>query len=369
MADSALRIRLAACVGALLVMPALLGAVALFGGRPLILGVLAGAAGITGVAVFWLARDIGRLLGAFAALQGTRERRHAIAAKIRDGARVVSGASEEIARGNGELSQRTEQQASSIEEVAASVEEMTGTVKQNADNAASASTLASNAAEAAENGNRIVERVVQTMEEIRAQSKRMAEIVGVIDGIAFQTNLLALNAAVEAARAGEQGRGFAVVASEVRALAQRSATAAREIKTMISDGVEKAAVGAKLAYEAGLAITGILAMAEEVSSFVADISRASQEQHAGIEQIGHALAGMEAGTQRNAGLVEQTSAATQALLEQARELVRVVERFKLDADAGTAGRHADSSNGPGEGLKVPLRAVVHTSGHGAVVGT
>jgi methyl-accepting chemotaxis protein len=325
MADSAVRIRLAACVGTLLVTPALLGAVALLGGRPLILGVLAGAGGITAVAVFWLARDIRYLLAAFAALRRLHESRHEVASKIRDGARVVGGASEEIARGNGELSQRTEQQASSIEEVAASVEQLTGTVKKNADNAGSASSLATHAAEAAENGNRIVERVVQTMEEIRSQAKRMAEIVSVIDGIAFQTNLLALNAAVEAARAGEQGRGFAVVASEVRALAQRSATAAKEIKTMISDGVEKAAVGAKLAYEAGLAITGILAMAEEVSTFVADISRASQEQHAGIEQIGNALAHMEEGTQRNAGLVEETSAAIQALLEQARELARIVE--------------------------------------------
>ncbi len=340
MADARMRTRLACCVGTLLVMPALLGAVALLGGRPLILGVLAGAAGLGGVAAFWLVRDIRQLLAASVALQGTRERRHAIASILRDGARVVGGAAEEIARGNGELSQRTEQQGSSIAEVATSVQQLTGTVKKNAENAGSASALATNAAEAAENGNRIVERVVQTMDEIRGQSKRMAEIVGVIDGIAFQTNLLALNAAVEAARAGEQGRGFAVVASEVRALAQRSASAAKEIKTMISDGVEKAAVGAKFAYEAGLAITGILAMAEEVSSFVADISRASREQHAGIEQIGHALAGMQAGTQRNAALVEETSAATQALLEQARALVRVVERFKLDADAQAAPRPA-----------------------------
>jgi methyl-accepting chemotaxis protein len=327
----------------------------------LIFMVLASAVGVGVAGTFWLSRGITRPLGAavaitervaegdltgtieagardetgrlLAALKRMQASLYEVASRIRDGARVVSGAAEEIARGNADLSQRTEQQASSIEEVAASVEEMTGTVKQNADNAASASDMADKAAEAAQNGSRIVERVVETMDAIRTQSTRMGEIVGVIDSIAFQTNLLALNAAVEAARAGEQGRGFAVVAAEVRALAQRSATAAGEIKAMIGEELARTEAGAKLASDANFAITGIVAMAEEVSGFVADISRASQEQHAGIEQIGSALAHMEESTQRNAGLVEETSAATQALLDQARELVRVVERFKLGAEA------------------------------------
>ncbi|HEX2198315.1 MAG TPA: methyl-accepting chemotaxis protein [Burkholderiales bacterium] len=325
MADARMRTRLACCVGALLLMPALLGVVALLGGRPLVLGALAGAAGVSGVAVFWLARELRRLLAAAQALQRLQATVQAMSADIRQGARTVGAAAEEIARGNGELGQRTEQQTSSIQQVAASVEQMTGTVKQNADNARAASEFAVKATEAADNGNRIVERVIATMDDIRTQSKRMADIVAVIDGIAFQTNLLALNAAVEAARAGEQGRGFAVVATEVRALAQRSASAAKEIKTMISEGVEKTAIGAKLAYEAGLAITGILAMAEEVSIFVADISRASQEQHAGIEQIAASLTHMEAGTRRTGGLVEQTDTASASLLEQARVLARAVE--------------------------------------------
>jgi methyl-accepting chemotaxis protein len=245
----------------------------------------------------------------------------------------VATATREIAAGNLDLSARTEEQAASLEQTAASMTQLTETVKQNADNARQANVLATNATDIAGTGSNAVQTMVATIERINGSSNKISEITSVIEGIAFQTNILALNAAVEAARAGEQGRGFAVVASEVRALAQRSATAAKEIKSMIGAGLANTTAGAKLAGDANLAITGIVAMAEEVSGFVADISRASQEQHAGIEQIGTALAHMEESTQRNAGLVEETHAATQALLDQARELVRVVERFKLEGEA------------------------------------
>jgi methyl-accepting chemotaxis protein len=271
--------------------------------------------------------ETGRLL---AALERMQRSLHDMATSIRDGARIVSDASEEIARGNGDLSSRTEAHASSLEEIAASIEELTGTVKQNADNAKSASALAKKAAAEAVGGGDIVGRVVKTMDGIEASSRKMSDIVGVIDGIAFQTNLLALNAAVEAARAGEQGRGFGVVATEVRALAQRSATAAKEIKALIGGSVSQAEAGAKLADEAGASITRIIDAAEQVSKLVADISTGSQEQRAGIEQISGAIANMEEGTQRNAALVEETNATTQQLLDQARGLVGVVGRFKLD---------------------------------------
>lgn len=325
-------------------------------GQMLVVLVAALVAGV--LAILWLARGITRPLGSavaitervaagdltgeieagsqdetgrlLAALERMQSNLHEVAASIRDGAEVVSQASEEIAKGNTDLSHRNEEQASSLEEVVASVEEITSIVKQTADNARSASSIASKAADNAESGGQIVGRVVETMGGIQLASKKMAEIVGVIDGIAFQTNLLALNAAVEAARAGEQGRGFAVVASEVRALAQRSATAAKEIRVLIGNGLEQVTAGAKLADEAGAAIGGIVAAAKEVSRFVTDISNASQEQRSGMEQISQSIVHMDENTQRNAGLVEETNAATQSLLDQARELVRVVGRFKLE---------------------------------------
>jgi len=318
--------RLAVFVGTLFAVIAVLGVFRLSA-----LIVAAAACGMA--ASFWLGRGTARLLAAVAALQGRQESLHEAGSRIRDGARVVGAASADIAQGNGELARRTAEHASSIGQVTASVEQLAGSVRKNADNARAASALAAKSAEAAENGSRIVERAVETMDAMRAESARMADIVGLIDGIAFQTNLLALNAAVEAARAGEHGRGFAVVASEVRALAQRSANAAKEIKTMIAAGVEQTAAGARLASDAGFAITGILAMAEEVALLIAAILRGSQEQHAGIGQIGKALAHMELGTQRNAALVEQTHAATQALLQQARELAA-----QVPAETALAGR-------------------------------
>jgi methyl-accepting chemotaxis protein len=277
--------------------------------------------------------ETGRVLAALGQMQQSL---HGMATGIRDGARVVSEAAEEISKGNNQLSQRTEEQASALQQVVASVEQITATVKQNAGNAASANTVAAEAAEQAESGGQTVVRLVDTMNRIQGSSKRMADIVGVIDGIAFQTNILALNAAVEAARAGEQGRGFAVVAAEVRGLAQRSATAAKEVKALIGEGVEQAASGTKLADEAGKAISGIVAAAKQVSGFVADIASASAEQRSGIEQISVSLTQMDDNTQRNAGLVEETNAATQALLDQAKELVGVVGRFKLEQAASAA---------------------------------
>jgi len=244
------------------------------------------------------------------------------AAEVRMGA-------EEISRGNLDLSQRTEEQASSLEETASSMEQMTATVKNNADNAAQANQLASAAREQAERGGSVVGAAVSAMGEINASSKRIADIIGVIDDIAFQTNLLALNAAVEAARAGEQGRGFAVVASEVRNLASRSAAAAKEIKTLIQDSVDKVAEGTKLVDESGKVLGEIVVRVKKVTDVMAEIASSSGEQASGIEQVNKAITMMDDVTQQNAALVEQASAAAQALTEQAASLTQLIARYRV----------------------------------------
>jgi methyl-accepting chemotaxis protein len=252
----------------------------------------------------------------------------------RAAAEVRSG-SEEISRGNADLSQRTEEQASSLEETASSMEEMTSTVRNNADNAAQANQLAFAAREQAEHGGSVVGTAVAAMAEINVASKRIADIISVIDEIAFQTNLLALNAAVEAARAGEQGRGFAVVASEVRNLASRSAAAAKEIKTLIQDSVGKVADGTKLVDESGKALAEIVVRVKKVTDVMAEIANSSREQASGIEQVNKAITMMDDVTQQNAALVEEASAAAQALTEQASSLTQLIARYRVGEGAQT----------------------------------
>ena len=247
--------------------------------------------------------------------------------QIRDSTDTIATASGQIAAGNLDLSGRTEAQASALEQTAASMEELTATVKQNADNARQANQLASNAASVAVQGGEVVSQVVQTMNSISGSSKKIVDIIGVIDGIAFQTNILALNAAVEAARAGEQGRGFAVVASEVRGLAQRSAAAAKEIKGLIVDSVEKVDSGSALVGQAGATMEQIVASVKRVTDIVGEISSASVEQTAGIEQIHQAITQMDQATQQNAALVEEASAAATSLQQQSQQLVAAVSVF------------------------------------------
>ena len=274
--------------------------------------------------------EAGALMGAMGAMAGKLA---AMVGEVRSGAAGIAIGTTEIASGNMDLSKRTEQQAASLEETASSMEELIATVRQNADSAHTASKLALSASEVAVKGGAVVTDVVGTMASINDSSKRIAEIIGVIDGIAFQTNILALNAAVEAARAGEQGRGFAVVASEVRSLAQRSAAAAKEIKALIDDSVAKVDAGTQLVDKAGRTMDEVVTSVKRVTDIIGEIADASAEQTAGIEQVNRAIAGMDQATQQNAALVEQSAAAAAAVRDQAAALARATGCFVLAGDA------------------------------------
>jgi len=277
--------------------------------------------------------ETGELLSALKQMNDTLT---GLVGKVRQGTDTIATASAEIAAGNMDLSSRTEQQASSLEETASSMEELTGTSKQNADNARQANKLASSASEVAVKGGAVVSQVVSTMGSINESAKKIADIIGVIDGIAFQTNILALNAAVEAARAGEQGRGFAVVASEVRSLAQRSAAAAKDIKGLINDSVEKVDAGTKLVDQAGASMSEIVDSVRRVTDIISEIAAASEEQTAGIEQVNQAIGQMDEVTQQNAALVEQAAAAAESLQDQSANLAETVSAFKLDNHGATS---------------------------------
>ncbi|MBP2850348.1 methyl-accepting chemotaxis protein [Dickeya oryzae] len=264
------------------------------------------------------------------ALQDMTGQLRTVVGEVREGAEAIAGASSQLSAGNQDLSSRTDEQSSALQETAASIEQLTSTVRQNADNARQANQLAQDTAKQAQSGGQLVSEVVQTMGAIDSSSKKIVDIIGVIDSIAFQTNILALNAAVEAARAGEQGRGFAVVASEVRSLAQRSASAAREIKELIGHSVETVDAGNRLVEKAGVSIQGIVDGVRKVSELVGEISVASQEQSLGIEQVNLAINKMEQTTLQNASLVREGYNATQSLQQQAEQLKQVVSIFHLE---------------------------------------
>jgi len=297
-------------------------------------------------------------------LQGVTE----IVSSVKGTAEEVMRGAEEISQGNANLSQRTEEQSSSLEETASSMEEMTSTVKQNADNAGQANQLAIAARDQAEKGGSVVSNAVKAMAEINTASKKISDIIGVIDEIAFQTNLLALNAAVEAARAGEQGRGFAVVATEVRSLAGRSATAAKEIKGLIQDSVKKVEDGSVLVTESGQTLEQIVMSVKKVSDIVAEIAAASREQSAGIEQVNTAVMQMDEMTQQNAALVEQATAASQSMADQARELTRMMGRYRVDTSGAagvSSGRGVEGVSSPKTERRGPSRPFALKSRAGA----
>ena len=274
--------------------------------------------------------DTGKETGIYAAMRDMAAQLKDMVTQVTQSTSQVSSAASQIAQGSADLSQRTEEQASALEETASSMEELTSTVKQSAENAGQANQLASSARNQAEQGGQVVDQAVTAMAAINASSRKIADIIGVIDEIAFQTNLLALNAAVEAARAGEQGRGFAVVAGEVRKLAQRSADAAKEIKTLITDSVAKVEDGSKLVDRAGQTLREIMTSVKKVSDIVAEMTAAAREQASGIEQVNKAILQMDQVTQQNAALVEETASASQSMGEQARELQNLMEFFKVD---------------------------------------
>jgi methyl-accepting chemotaxis protein len=291
------------------------------------------AQGDLSVAVITAAVDRTSLLAAMRAMQDSLG---GVVSSVRQNSESVATASAQISQGNRDLSQRTEEQASSLQETAASMEQLSSTVKQNADNAQQANQLALGASTVATKGGEVVGEVVTTMKGINASSRKIADIISVIDGIAFQTNILALNAAVEAARAGEQGRGFAVVATEVRSLAGRSAEAAREIKSLITDSVERVEQGTALVDQAGATMTEVVSAIRRVTDIMGEISAASTEQSAGVAQVGEAVSQMDQVTQQNAALVEESAAAAESLKAQAHALVQAVAFFKVDAHAGDA---------------------------------
>jgi methyl-accepting chemotaxis protein len=277
--------------------------------------------------------EVGQMLRA---LKTMNDSLRSIVGDVRESIENISSATRDIAHGNADVSSRLESQASNLEETASSMEELTSTVRQNADNARQANDLVQGAADAATKGGSVVSQVVSTMGEINEGSRKIVDIIAVIDGIAFQTNILALNAAVEAARAGEQGRGFAVVASEVRNLAQRSASAAKEIKDLINRSVERVESGNQLADQAGLAMNEIQNSVRRITAIMSEIATASAEQGAGIEQINQAVTQMDDMTQQNAALVEETAAASSSLEEQASSLVKAMSIFVLGNEKAAA---------------------------------